>query len=75
MSAGKVKYTYEAVMVTGDEVEFTVESANPTEKKAYLKHFLEVNRDQDVYFIDNLTGDMYNKQHIVKCKEKAVSNG
>lgn len=70
MSPGKVKITYQAEIINGKVVEFTIESGNPTEKDTYLKHFLEVNRDQNVYFVDNLTGVLYNKHHIVNCKEK-----
>jgi hypothetical protein len=71
-NAGKKQYTYILVMSNGEIAETSLYSGNDTEKKAYLKHFLEVSRDQDLYFVDNLSGIMYNKNHVVSCREKVV---
>lgn len=68
--AGSTVVTYVLEISNGDKAEIVIHSTNATEKSVYLKHFLEVNRDQDVFFIDNLTGVLYNKNHIVKCEEK-----
>lgn len=67
---GKVEVTYTLVMSNGEIAEVTISSGNDTEKTTYLKHFLEVHRDQDLYLVDNLTGTLYNKNMIVSCREK-----
>jgi len=69
MSA-KTEVTYVATLVNSKAVEFSLLSGNDTEKKAYLKHFLEVSRDQDLYFLDKDSGLLCNKNHIVTVREK-----
>lgn len=73
--AGRVAFVYEVVMSNDYKAQVTIYSGNPTEKSAYLKAFLEIDRNQDVFFVDDLTGTLYNKNHIVSCKEKEVVNG
>lgn len=68
--SGKAPVKYELVMSNDYKAEVTIYSGNDIEKKTYLKHFLETSRDEDVYFIDNLTGRLYNKNQIVSCEEK-----
>lgn len=75
MSNLKAKYTYEATMINGEKAEFSLYSANDTEKEAYLNHFLEVTRHESLYFVANDSQTRYNKTHIVSCKEKEVVNG
>lgn len=72
---GRTETSYVLGIVTGEKAEISIFSGNETEKITYLKHFLEVNRDQDVFFVDNLTNILYNKNHIVSCKEKEEVNG
>jgi hypothetical protein len=68
--AGKVGVSYVLTMSNDYKAEVTIYSGNDIEKKTYLKHFLETSRDEDVYFVDNLDGTLYNKLQIVSCKEK-----
>ena len=69
MSA-KTEVTYVATLTDTSKVQFSLFSGNDTEKGAYLKHFLEVSRDQDLYFVDKVSGILCNKNHIVTVKEK-----
>jgi hypothetical protein len=71
-NAGKTEFTYEATMSNEYKAQFSLFSGNETEKLTYLKHFLEVSRAEDVYFVDKLTGKLYNKNHIVSVEEKGA---
>lgn len=73
--AGDSFSVYRLGLLSNQGAEVTIHHGNETEKKAYLKHFLELNRDQDVFFVDDLTGTMYNKNYIISCKEKENTDG
>lgn len=69
--SGKKEFVYTLVMTNGEFAETSIYSANDVEKATYLRHFLEAKHlDAENYFVDNLTRTMYNKHHIVSCKEK-----
>lgn len=66
----KFKTSYELVMTNDYKAQVDILSNNETEKKTYLKHFLEGNGgERDVYFVDSISKVMYNKTQIVTCKE------
>jgi hypothetical protein len=71
---GAKVYKYEIEISNGNTAQITVHSSNDIEKQTYLKHFLE-KRDSDTYFVDDLTGTLYNKEQIISVKEKVVKNG
>ena len=71
-NAGKTRFTYEATMSNEYKAQFSLLSGNNTEKLTYLKHFLEIGRAEDVYFVDEITGVLYNKNHIVSVEEKGA---